>query len=665
MSSNQKISEAIKEDHRDIFAYHEAYKKSAGDFDAQQRWSRQLIWEVARHSIGEELVVYPLFEKYMGTRGTQLADENRKEHNEVKEKLYEIEKLDPGSTEFDALLESTMSALHKHIETEERDEMPKLEALLMEEDSKSAAGSFARTKMIAPTRPHPSAPDKPPFETIVGLMSAPIDKVMDMFAKFPSEEDKQKAKSLLTLLLASLLVSATRTEDNDASTVAPFIFNELSSLLAQWPNTWHPNGHSIIPGTLSSYTTLYHARKDDLLPNPSPEWLAFDPEMSYAVMASKIPGPTYLRTYRTTRDARVLYFNGMSAAWGPGWLDTQHAVMAGKGLANATQPAWWDDYGRAQGLCGWGAPRGVEGIVRMNGGFNLNITPPDTQPGTLPDFPFPPLGREVVLQDILNQDGLRPVPDFPEDRPPHRGPPHRGPPGRWWQPAPLARSGNYEWLRAASRRPFTPQPHITLFPASLVTFYHPRLTSLAPSRVNHTMTVHRAWAEASDADVQSMLEELDEVLARSEVEARGSGVDWQGVARDVVWNWADRIVEMDAVLGGQVENATEVALRVRALAYTPLSPFMEPGAKPGSSGLELFDDAARARCGNSAMGFVKDMSLTAQEELLRESIHVVSVCTVPVWPIAWAGWGRGQQDEVKLREQLRPKCMSLSDMEWP
>ncbi|KAI5899256.1 uncharacterized protein SCHCODRAFT_02604620 [Schizophyllum commune H4-8] len=195
MTSNQKISDAIKEDHRDIFAYHEAYKKSVGDFDAQQRWSRQLIWEVARHSIGEELVVYPLFEKYMGTRGTQLADENRKEHNEVKEKLYELEKLDPGSTEFDTLLESTMSALHKHIDTEERDEMPKLEALLMDEDSKSAAGSFARTKMIAPTRPHPSAPDKPPFETIVGLMSAPIDKVMDMFAKFPSEEEKQKAKS--------------------------------------------------------------------------------------------------------------------------------------------------------------------------------------------------------------------------------------------------------------------------------------------------------------------------------------------------------------------------------------------------------------------------------------------------------------------------------------
>lgn len=380
---------------------------------------------------------------------------------------------------------------------------------------------------------------------------------------------------------------------------------------------------------------------------------------------------------------------------------------------------------------------------------NLNITPPDTQPGTLPDFPFPPPpGREVVLQDLLDQESLRPVLDLPEDRPPHRGPPHRGPPGRWWQPAPLARSGNYEWLRAASRRPFIPQPHITVFPASLVTFYHPRLTSLAPTRVNHTMTVHRAWAEASDADVQSVLEELDKVLLRSEAEMQGSGVDWQGLARDVIWGWADRIAEMDAMLSGQAENATEVALRVRALAYTPLSPYMEPGTKPGASGRELFDEAARARCESSATGFAKGgMLLTVQEQLLRESINVVmrrlcddfgalfveswdvvatarsglddwkrtsasgvrawqarvralvawldwpawlrceevcgwevsnfavhcrtslkllqSVCTVPVWPIAWVGWGRGQQDETKLREQLRPKCMSLGDMEWP
>ncbi|KAK4074669.1 hypothetical protein Purlil1_12888 [Purpureocillium lilacinum] len=36
--------------------------------------------------------------------------------------------------------------------------------------------------MFAPTRSHPRAPDKPPFETVVGLMTAPLDKVRDIFS---------------------------------------------------------------------------------------------------------------------------------------------------------------------------------------------------------------------------------------------------------------------------------------------------------------------------------------------------------------------------------------------------------------------------------------------------------------------------------------------------
>ena len=40
---------------------------SAGDDDKTERWARQLIWEVARHAVGEEIVVYPLVEKYLGS----------------------------------------------------------------------------------------------------------------------------------------------------------------------------------------------------------------------------------------------------------------------------------------------------------------------------------------------------------------------------------------------------------------------------------------------------------------------------------------------------------------------------------------------------------------------------------------------------------------------
>ena len=44
---------------------------------------------------------------------------------------------------------------------------------------------------------HPSAPNQPPLETLVGFLSAPIDKLKDEFSKFPTDEMKEEAKQEL------------------------------------------------------------------------------------------------------------------------------------------------------------------------------------------------------------------------------------------------------------------------------------------------------------------------------------------------------------------------------------------------------------------------------------------------------------------------------------
>jgi hypothetical protein len=59
------------------------------------------------------------------------------------------------------------------------------------------------------------------------------------------------------------------------SSAAPHIFASINSVLQQWPNTFFPNGHSIVPCQIPAFTKLYHGRMDGELP-PSPEWLAFD-----------------------------------------------------------------------------------------------------------------------------------------------------------------------------------------------------------------------------------------------------------------------------------------------------------------------------------------------------------------------------------------------------
>ena len=63
-----------------MYEYYDNYLATKGNVDAQSRWVRQLTWEVARHAVGEEIVVYPLMEKHLGAEGRQLADHDRAEH---------------------------------------------------------------------------------------------------------------------------------------------------------------------------------------------------------------------------------------------------------------------------------------------------------------------------------------------------------------------------------------------------------------------------------------------------------------------------------------------------------------------------------------------------------------------------------------------------------
>jgi len=63
-----------------MYAYYDEYVKAKGDPAQQTRWSNQLIWEVARHAVSEELVVYPLMERVLGAEGKRLADHDREEH---------------------------------------------------------------------------------------------------------------------------------------------------------------------------------------------------------------------------------------------------------------------------------------------------------------------------------------------------------------------------------------------------------------------------------------------------------------------------------------------------------------------------------------------------------------------------------------------------------
>ncbi len=95
--------------------------------------------------------------------------------------------MSPDSSEFFPLLDRLVQDLHLHIEHESKEDMPRLEKMLSREESAALAQSFERTKMITPTRSHPSAPNRPYFENFAAFLAAPIDKAQDLLRSFPED----------------------------------------------------------------------------------------------------------------------------------------------------------------------------------------------------------------------------------------------------------------------------------------------------------------------------------------------------------------------------------------------------------------------------------------------------------------------------------------------
>src|SRR4051794_32821003 len=98
--------------------------------------------------------------------------------------LKVFQNMSPSDPKYVPHLKELWSSLSEHIKEEESRDLPALEAALGgTTHSESMAKSFGRTKAFVPSRSHPSAGEHPPFETVMGLLTAPFDHIADIFRK--------------------------------------------------------------------------------------------------------------------------------------------------------------------------------------------------------------------------------------------------------------------------------------------------------------------------------------------------------------------------------------------------------------------------------------------------------------------------------------------------
>lgn len=74
-----RVSEAIKDDHRKLESCYNIIVNSE-DEEEQTQFQNQFTWELARHAVAEELIVFPAIEKHVPD-GKAKIDDDRREHS--------------------------------------------------------------------------------------------------------------------------------------------------------------------------------------------------------------------------------------------------------------------------------------------------------------------------------------------------------------------------------------------------------------------------------------------------------------------------------------------------------------------------------------------------------------------------------------------------------
>lgn len=184
MVNGESIIDQIKQDHRELEDYYSKYLASANDETEANKWFHAFVLELSRHAIGEELVLYPLMDT-LNEKGKRLAQESREDHEKTKKDLYELQSI-TNSELFNQKFHQLFAELKIHIDKEEKNDLVFASDSLTVDELEKAGKAFSLKKKIAPTRPHPSIPDKPAaLEAILGLLVTPIDKFKDLFTSFP------------------------------------------------------------------------------------------------------------------------------------------------------------------------------------------------------------------------------------------------------------------------------------------------------------------------------------------------------------------------------------------------------------------------------------------------------------------------------------------------
>jgi hemerythrin-like domain-containing protein len=183
MADQQRdVIEILEHDHREVeqmFAELESLRGASTEEALARRkeLAEQVTIELVRHSVAEEVLVYPKVEKDVSE---EQAEHAREEHAEAEETLGRLEKLDADDPAFDDELATLMAEIRHHIEDEEGEMFAHMRQVIDADELRSLGKQVEAFKKVAPTHPHPHVPNTALARTAAGPAASLFDRMRDL-----------------------------------------------------------------------------------------------------------------------------------------------------------------------------------------------------------------------------------------------------------------------------------------------------------------------------------------------------------------------------------------------------------------------------------------------------------------------------------------------------
>lgn len=178
--SKRSIVEVLTEDHREVEQLFNQVR-AAVDGATRRDIANKIIAELVRHAVAEEQHLYPALREHL-LDGGRRADHEMSENARAEEKLKVLETVRGDDPRLQTILDELESEIARHVRAQEEEIFPRLVERVEPVALVDLGDKVTHAKAVAPTRPHPGFPDRPPLSRLVAPGAGFMDRIRDLLS---------------------------------------------------------------------------------------------------------------------------------------------------------------------------------------------------------------------------------------------------------------------------------------------------------------------------------------------------------------------------------------------------------------------------------------------------------------------------------------------------